>query len=143
MHVDDDLKSHHAEIGAHVLGQTGLQELVELLIDVLQLLLDGGFGEHILLAEHLGCLLREEILTAFHHFSHLPEDLPVHLLRRDMAPEARVIHHIAGLLADQSLLGWVAKLVLNETCEKRLSRHYLSCFPSTAASRIPAAMPRR
>ena len=84
--VDDDLESHHAKVCPHILWQTYLQKLVELLVYVFQLLLDGSLGEHILLPQHFGGLLGKEVFTAFHHLRQLVEHLPVHLGPVDRAP---------------------------------------------------------
>src|SRR5258706_6218338 len=50
MHVDHDLETHHSQIRAHIFWNTRLHQLIKLLIDIFELLFDGGFGEHILLA---------------------------------------------------------------------------------------------
>src|SRR5512138_418925 len=123
MHVDDDPEAHHAKVGAHILRQSHLQKLIELFIDIFQLLLDGSFGKDILLPQHFGGLFRKQILAAFHHVRHLTEDLPVHLLRGDMSPKARVVDHVARLITHQSSFGGMTKFILNETGKKRLSRH--------------------
>src|SRR5688572_11708119 len=115
--VDDDLESHHAKVCPHILWQTYLQKLVELLVYVFQLLLDGSLGEHILLPQHFGGLLGKEVFTAFHHLRQLVEHLPVHLLRGDVTAEARVIHHVAGLIAHQGRFGGVSKFIEDKTSE--------------------------
>jgi hypothetical protein len=78
-------------------------------------------------------LLGEQVLTAFHHLRQLPQDLAVHLLRGDVTAEARVIHHVAGLVAYQGRLGGVAKFIEDQTGEKRLSRHII--FSSLSGER--------
>ena len=132
MDINKDLKSHHAEIGAHILRETHLQELVKLLVDVLQLLLDGRFGEDILLPQHFGSLLGEEVFTAFHHLRQLTQDLAVHLLRGDVTSKARVVHHVAGFIAHQGRFGGIARFIKDKTGEKRLSRHIVFSLLSGA-----------
>src|SRR5690349_16411054 len=135
MDINKDLKSHHAEIGAHILRQTHLQELIELFVDVLQLLLDGGFGEDILLPQHFSGLLGKQVFTAFHHLRQLTQDLTVHLLGGDVTSKARVVHHVAGFIAYQGRFGGVAKFIKDKTGEKRLSRHIVFSSLSAAQSK--------
>ena len=60
-------------------------EIVELLIDVLQRCLDGGFGENILLADHLHGALADEILMPFDHRSHLGQYLTIYIFTFNVA----------------------------------------------------------
>src|SRR6266508_2338847 len=143
MHIDDDLESHHPRISAHILGETDLQELIELLVNVLQLLLDRGDSEYIFLAQHLGSLLREEFLTAFHHFSQLIENLSIYLFRWDMTAETRVVHDIARLIANESRFGGIAKFIKNKTGKKRLFRHrFITLFSVCLRLRQVEFLPR-
>ena len=80
-----------------------LQDLVKLLVDILELVLDHRLGKNILLAEHLGGLLAQQVLVALDLFGHQLQHLPVDLLGRDMAAKAVIVDHVHRLAADDAV----------------------------------------
>ncbi len=53
MHVDHHTEAEHAQVGEGILGNAGLEQLVEVAAHILNLVEHHGAGEEVLLAEHL------------------------------------------------------------------------------------------
>lgn len=101
MQVDADAEAKHAEVGALGFGDADFQEEVELLVEVFELLDDGGDGEDVVLAEHFGGLLTDEVFMALQEVLHEGEDLAVNGFGGKVELEAVVVHDVAGVGADE------------------------------------------
>ena len=123
VNVNHDAEAHHAEIAARFFGDAGLEEGVELVFDILKLFLDDGTRENIVLSEHFGSLLAENILVTFNHLRHLRQNLTVNPLRGDVTQKAVIIHHVARLRADERIGDGTVVFVHDETEEKRFVVH--------------------
>ena len=123
MHVDHNLESDHSQIHTHVFGDSCLEQLIELLVDVLQLVLQHCLGEDVLLPDHLGSLLGKISLTALHHARDLREHDAVHLLRGNVTAESGVIDHVAWLAAHQCGIGNIAILIDDKTGKRVIFQH--------------------
>src|SRR5512146_2519587 len=130
--VDDDLQAQHAEVSSPLLRDALVHDRAELLVHVLELLLDHSAREDIVLPEHLGGLLGDKALAAFHHLLHVAEHLPIDLLGGDMAAEARVIHNVERLAADNCRIGHTIIFIYDETSEECLLGHFVSVFGALA-----------
>ena len=121
--IDHHLETGHAEIRPHVFRNADLKKLFELLVDILELVLDDRLAKRVLRADHLGRLLAEQVLVPLDQAFDLVQDLPVHLLRGDMAQKPAVVDHVIGLGAHIDGLHGAIEFIENQTSKKSLSGH--------------------